>query len=160
MKSWILGSVFFLAVVCWTGVRAYGQSKQIPKLYFLDTDSNVVSNEDIPEDSALLLLYFRTDCDECRHTAQQIKNNAGQYPLTIWMVSPNDLKNLSDFEYMAGLMDIPNVAVLQDSKSMMHRLYSFTALPFVVLYNNQGKEVKTYDYLPNAPTIVADLKKK
>lgn len=159
MKN-LRNSMFFCFLLCSVCPATFGQSKKMPDLYFSDTENNIFTNKDIPQNTALLLVYFRTDCDECRHSAQVIKNNAAKYPLMIWMVSPNDKEELGIFEYMTGLMDIKNVRVLQDSKDIMHRLFSFSALPFGVLFDKNSKEIKTYDYLPDAKTVIKDLGKK
>lgn len=158
-RYWIAGINFCFVFFCLHAL-SFAQAKQMPDFSFLDTESDTFTNKDIPPNTALLLVYFRTDCDECRHSAQLIKYNASQYPLMIWMVSPNDLENLGTFEYMTGLTTLKNVQVLQDHKDQMHRLFSFTALPFVVLFDKKGKEIKTYDYLPDAKRITKDLRQK
>lgn len=159
--------LFTLIVCCCLGLisgKLFAQSSPIsppiPHFSFLNTDRQIITNKDIPPHLALLLVYFRTDCDDCRHIAQVIRQKASAYPLTIWMVSPNGLDNLSDFEYMVGLTGVKNVRVLQDNKSSMHKFFDFSFLPFVVLYNGNGREMKTYDYLPDVATVKKDLSKK
>lgn len=158
-RFWIAGINFSFLFFCIQSI-SFAQAKQMPDFSFLDTDNNTFTNKDIPQNTALLLVYFRTDCDECRHSAQLIQYNASHYPLMIWMISPNDLEDLGTFEYMVGLTKLKNVQVLQDNKDQMHRLFSFTALPFVVLFDKKGKAIKTYDYLPDAKTVTRDLNQK
>lgn len=129
-------------------------------LSFLDTNGERYTSKDIPDHSALLIVYFRTDCDECRHMAQEIKVNADKYPLMIWLVSPNETEELNVFEYMMGLMDLENVKVLRDYRDIMHKTFSFSYLPFCILFDGNGRQITTFDYFPKPETVIKALSKK
>lgn len=131
----------------------FAQSKKIPSLRFTDTENTLVSNKDIPKGKALMLIYFRSDCDHCEHTAQQLKTTAAKYPATIWMVSAEPLPTLRTFEEMAGLYDFDNLTVMQDHTQSMHKWFDFSKLPFIVLFDKSGKQLKTFDELPTVETI-------
>lgn len=136
----------------------FAQNNQIlSRLAFRDVDNNRFTAKDLPANTPLLLLYFRTDCDDCRYTAQVIVRTAKQYPLIIWMISPNDEETLGTFEYMTGLDKAENVRVLRDDQSIMHQLFDFQALPFCVLLDKNGRKIKTYDYFPTPESIKKDL---
>ncbi|HET8574113.1 MAG TPA: hypothetical protein VFL76_09600 [Edaphocola sp.] len=155
MKNFFLLLPFCLLGL--VGPAAAQVTRPLSKLVFHDVDHNRFTAKDLPANTALLLLYFRTDCDDCRHTAQIVGQTAGQYPLTIWMVSPNDEETLGVFEYMTGLDKARNVRVLRDDQDIMHQLFDFQALPFCVLFDKSGREIKTYDYFPKPETIKKDL---
>ena len=125
----------------------------MPDFTFSDTENNTFTNRDIPDESPLMLIYFRTDCDECRHMAQVLQEKAEDYPVTIWMVSPNDAETLSTFAYMTGLLDKKNLQVLQDSRDMMHKWFSFTALPYIVLFDKNRDRLQVYTSLPDVETV-------
>jgi thioredoxin-related protein len=131
----------------------FAQSKKIPALRFTDTENTLVSNKDIPKGKALMLIYFRSDCDHCEHTAQQLKTTAAKYPATIWMVSAEPLPTLRTFEEMTGLYDLDNLTVMQDHTQSMHKWFDFSKLPFLVLFDKNGKQLKTFDELPTVETI-------
>lgn len=145
--------LFFLVLVAIIPFHNYAQQAKIPALKFTDTDNAAVSNKDIPKGKALLLLYFRSDCDHCEHTAQQLKKTAAQYPLNIWMVSAEPIPTLRTFEDMMSLYDIDNLRVMQDHTQSMHRWFDFSKLPFIVVFDKNGKQLKTFDELPSAATI-------
>lgn len=129
------------------------QSKKIPALKFTDTENELISNKNIPKGKALMLIYFRSDCDHCEHTAQQLKTTATKYPATIWMVSAEPLPTLRTFEEMAGLYDLGNLSVMQDHTQSMHKWFDFTKLPFIVVFDKNGKQLAIYDELPSVATI-------
>ena len=132
----------------------------MPDFRFMNTDNKPVAVQDIPKGQALMLVYFRSDCDHCMHTAQQLKTEAAKYPLTIWMVSAETQPALRTFEDMMDLYDISNLSVLQDHTQSMHKLFDFSQLPFVVLFDKNKKQRKTFGALPDAATIKKILAQK
>lgn len=134
-------------------VFSYSQQKTRPDFHFINTDKEPVDKKTIPKGKALLLIYFRSDCDHCEHTAMQLKTTATKYPAMIWMVSSEETPALRVFEDMVGLYDIDNLTVLQDSNHQLHKAYDFTRLPFIVLYSSSGKQLKIFEELPSAETV-------
>ena len=141
-------------------MHCFAQQKNITDFHFIDTDKIAVSKKDIPKGKALLIIYFRSDCDHCEHTAMELKGKAQQYPVMIWMVSGEDVAALQTFEGMMGLLDISNLKVLQDKNHQMHTFYNFTQLPFIVLYNASGKFIKQFNELPSADVVKKALSGK
>lgn len=127
--------------------------KKMPAVRFLDTEKAQVSNKDIPAGKPLMLVYFRSDCDHCIHTSQLLKEQAKKYPATIWMVSAETIDALRMFEDMSGLYDVDNVTVLQDNQQKMHTWFDFSKLPFIVLFDKNGKQLKTFDELPSVESV-------
>jgi thioredoxin-related protein len=147
----ILSVALLLLVMC--PLLCLAQSKKIPALRFTNTENEPVSNKNIPKGKALMLVYFRSDCDHCEHTAQQLKATAAKYPVTIWMVSAEPIPTLRTFEEMMGLYDFDNLTVMQDHTQSMHRWFDFEKLPFIVLFDKAGKQLKTFDELPTVETV-------
>ena len=131
----------------------FAQQKTIPDFHFFDTDNVAVSKKSIPKGKALLFIYFRSDCDHCEQTAMALKTKAKQYPTSIWMVSGEDATTLQTFESMMGLYDIQNLKVLQDKNHQMHTFYTFTQLPYILLYSDSGKLLKMFDELPSVEVV-------
>lgn len=127
--------------------------KKIPAVRFLDTEKTPVGNKDIPVGKPLMLIYFRSDCDHCIHTSQMLKEQAAKYPATIWMVSAETIEALRMFEDMSGLYDVDNVTVLQDNQQKMHTWFDFSKLPFIVVFDKNGKQLKTFDELPSVESV-------
>lgn len=143
--------LLLISVLC--VATSFGQQKKMPAFRFTDTEDAAVSNKDIPKGKPLMLIYFRSDCDHCEHTAQMLKTSAGQYPVMIWMVSAEPIPTLRTFEDMMGLYDIANLRVMQDHTQSMHRWFDFTKLPFIALFDKNGKQLQLFDELPSAVTV-------
>lgn len=131
------------------------QGQSMPSLAFSTTDGVLLTPEDIPENSALLLAYFRTDCDYCRFTARKIKEQVTGYPLEVWMVSPEAQDLLSVFEEMNGLYGLPNLTVAQDHTKNMHQWFQFEEIPYYLLFNKNGKQMASFKEWP----ALAEVKK-
>jgi len=143
----LLTAILLLPVLC------AAQAKKMPAFRFVNTDNEAVTNKDIPKGQPLLLVYFRSDCDHCIHTAQALKTTAAQYPAAIWMVSGEEMPEIRTYEEMNGLLEQDNVSVMQDDSHKMHIWFTFTQLPFIVLFNKNGKQLKVYKELPSAAEI-------
>jgi peroxiredoxin len=155
----VLLSVCMFGFALPTTARAQ-QSKNIPALQFKNTDEETITTKHITAKKGVLIIYFRSDCDHCIHTLQQLKTTAKQYPVDIWLVSAETTTALRAVEDMFGFYDIDNVKVLRDYSSKMHTWYNFTKLPFIVLYNTQKQQVQIWEDLPTAGTIRKSLVKK
>jgi len=151
MKSW-LKSLLVLPFLL-LSLNVLAQQKSMPDFHFFDTENVAVGKNSIPKGKALLLIYFRSDCDHCEHTAVELKTKAKQYPGYIWMVSGEDANALQTFESMMGLYDIPNLKILQDKNHQMHTFYNFTQLPYILLYSASGKLLKQFDELPSVDVV-------
>lgn len=158
IKALVRTLIFAALVILPFGGHA--QQNKIPDFQFLDTEKTVVSKKDIPKGKGLLLIYFRSDCDHCVHTAMQLKNTISKYPTRIWMVSGEEMTVLQNFESMQGLYDFENLKVLQDSKHQMHKYYNFVKLPFIVLFSPSGKLLKTFEEMPSAEIVRKILNSK
>jgi len=142
-----------LLIVLALGASSAFAQKKIPNLNFVNTDKESVTVKHIPTGKPLMLIYFRSDCDHCLHTAQTLKQQAKNYPATIWMVSAEPIETLRTFEDMTGLYDVDNVTVMQDHQQKMHTWFDFSKLPFIVVFDKNRKQLKTYDELPSAAII-------
>jgi peroxiredoxin len=148
-----LSSLVVIALLLLLPYIGHSQQKTLPDFHFLNTDKEAVDKKNIQKGKALLLIYFRSDCDHCENTAMQLKTTAAKYPVTIWMVSAEEIPALRTFEDMVGLYDINNLTVLQDNNHQMHKAYDFSKLPFIVLYTSSGKQLKIFDELPSVETV-------
>jgi len=130
-----------------------GQTGSFPDFKFLDTDSVTITVKDIQPGKGLMLVYFRSDCDHCRHMAQVMKGLGNSYPVPVWMVSAEDMDMIRLFEEMTGLYDIDNLRTMRDYTFNMHTWFDFKSLPFIVLFDKNGRQVKQFEDLPQAATI-------
>lgn len=157
-QNW-LRSLFLLVLMGWVGF-SYGTTKltSLSELQFKDLEGQKVTQSDLPHHQALLLIYFRSDCDHCRQMTQYLRYHATSYPLQIWLVSAEEQSELDTYEYMMGLTDVPNLRLLQDFSQAMHDWFDFDGLPFCVLYNSDGQSLSRFDYLPTIEEVKQLLK--
>lgn len=130
-----------------------GQTNKFPDFKFIDTDSVTVTANDINPQKGLMLVYFRSDCDHCRHMAQMMKTLVPSYPVDIWMVSAEDIEMLRLFEEMTGLYDMEHLRTLRDYTFSMHTWFDFKSLPFIVLFDKDGSELHQFEDLPPARVV-------
>lgn len=149
-----------IAVICSTILYSCGNSSvtvNYPPFTFMDTDSNIVAAKDIPKDKGLLLVYFRSDCEHCHHAAQMMKEYVKSYKVNVWMVTGEDMEMTRMFEDMSGLYEINNLKILRDYEHNMHTWFEFTALPYIVLFDKNGKQLQVFKDLPEPKQVDSAL---
>jgi thioredoxin-related protein len=150
-----LFSIWLLLIVAivFSRCNSANDTRSFPDFEFMDTDSVLVNASDIPTEKGLLLIYFRSDCEHCHHTALQLKETFQNISSTVWMVTGEDMDMIRLFEDMSGLYDFDELKILRDYHHNMHTWFSFTSLPFIVLFDKNGKVLQTFEDLPNIATI-------
>jgi len=151
-------TLFSILLVCFPLLLS-AQKTKLAQLQFITTSGQVLNQQKVPKGQALLLAYFRTDCDYCRHSALQIKTQAASYPAFIWMISPEESDIITIFEEMNGLYSIPGLVVGRDHSKSMHDWFQFEAIPFYVLFDDEGKQVGSFGQFPSSTEIQKLLSK-
>lgn len=101
---------------------------------------------------ATILIYFSPDCEHCQHfTKEMIDNYQKMFTdKQVVMVTYLTTADVKRFEDMFELQNYKNIVVGTEERTFIVRnYYNVTRFPFVVLYNKQGKEVKTYAHSPS-----------
>ncbi len=140
-----------IACMGWLPLQA--QQGSYEHLNFKTTDGQTLTPSSLPQGKPLILAYFRTDCDNCRFAASQIKERAVDYPAQIWMISPEEQDMISVFEEMNGLYGLPSLTVAQDDTKSMHDWFQFEEIPFYVLFDGQGRQLATFPTFPDQATV-------
>lgn len=119
-----------------------------PPFTLMDTDSAVFATKDIPKDKGLLMVYFRSDCEHCHHAAQMMKEYVKSYKVNVWMITGEDMEMMRMFEDMSGLYEIDKLKILRDYEHNMHSWFDFKELPYIVLFDKDGKQMQVFKDLP------------
>ncbi|RQO31033.1 hypothetical protein DBR32_10015 [Taibaiella sp. KBW10] len=111
-------------------------------------DDALVTIKDMPKDSPVLIIYFKTDCGHCRMDAERMPQIAAAYKIPIWMASYQSKTELSAFATEFKLDKVPNLRILNDFSKGMHNWFDFKYVPFIVLVDAKGNFIKEFDRLP------------
>lgn len=160
MKKRILSLFIVLFVSLWIQPVFAQKTERIEtsSLLKFKTIDNPQIFQAFEKGKAMLLIYFRTDCDDCNRNLRLLEKVANRYPVQFWLVSAEAVPKLQVCEDMYGLYNIDNVIVLQDYSKSMHTWFDFRWLPFVVLYDANGNEIKRFDKLPSPEDVTKLLK--
>lgn len=126
-------------------VPAFKKNPNIPKFELLQTDSTWFSNKDIPKNKPVVIVYFSPECGHCQLTAQEFAKSMDELKdmFLIWVsrYSPEQIKKFAE-EYQLNRFE--NVRLGRDTKYFIPVFYDIKFTPFMAVYNNKGKLVKTY----------------
>ena len=129
--------------------------KVAPFVITLDS-GKTYTHEDLKKEP-LVLIYFSPECDHCRNfTKDMMKNIKSFADKQIVMVTFLSLDEIKKFVKDFDIASHHNIKVGTEANTFLVRnYYNVEHFPFVVLYDKNGKEIKTF---ANRPTIKEVMK--
>lgn len=129
-----------------TSLPAYKRYPTIPGLQLFLTDSTKYTKENIPKKKQVLLMLFSPDCEHCQHEAEQIVANKEALKNThIIMASTFPIFRVKEFAEKYGLNEMENVVMTKDPFYLLVSFYAIRSLPYLALYNKNGKLIQTFE---------------
>ncbi|MFT3701888.1 MAG: thioredoxin-like domain-containing protein [Agriterribacter sp.] len=128
--------------------------KVAPFVITLDS-GKTYTHEDLKKEP-LMLIYFSPECDHCRNfTKDMMKNIKSFTDKQIVMVTFLSLEEIKKFVTDFDLASHHNIKVGTEANTFLVRnYYNVEHFPFVVLYDKNGKEIKTFANRPSIKEII------
>ncbi|MDE3236378.1 MAG: thioredoxin family protein [Bacteroidota bacterium] len=108
-------------------------------------DTTWFTNDSLPANKPVVILYFSPDCGHCQYQAKEIIQNKEKFAnaFFVW-VSYHPLEDIITFneKYLSGPQS--NMRVGRDPKYFIPSYYRVQFTPFIAVYNAQGKFVKEF----------------
>jgi len=151
VKQLLLSSLFLLMA---TAILAQSDSIKAPYLRFptippftlLKIDSSKLTREDLSKNKKTLIMYFSPDCDHCKHQTDSMLAAINQFrDIQILMATYQPLKEMRSFYKQYKIAKYQNIKLGRDTHFFFPPYYKIVNLPFMILYNNKGKLITTFE---------------
>lgn len=110
----------------------------------------------------VMLVYFSPECDHCRHFTkgmlEKYKSFAGEQIVMVTFLPADEVKHFSEEFKLSSYHNI--IAGTEGKTFVVRNYYNVTQFPFVVLYNKEGMQVKTFSSRPDVDDVIKAIKKK
>lgn len=117
-----------------------------PVKLLLKDSTSIFSKEDLPKKTAVLLMVFNPECEHCQHeTEELIKNMDSFKKIKIVMATMMPLQEMKAFIEKYNLSKYNNITVGQDIHYMLPSFYMIGSLPYLAMYDKQGKLLRTFE---------------
>ena len=151
VKQLLLYSFF---VFLTTGVFAQSDSLKAPYLRFptippftlLKIDSSKLTREDLSKNKKTLIMYFSPDCDHCKHQTDSMLAAINKFrDIQILMATYQPIEELRSFYKDYKIANYQNIRIGRDTQFFFPPYYKIVNLPFMILYNEKGKLITTFE---------------
>jgi len=91
------------------------------------------------------IFHFHPDCEHCSYEAKAIQTNINAFAAAqlIW-ISEADAPTIRKFAKFNKLENLPNVHWMADTASVFRQVFGSSAVPAVLIYDENGKLLKNY----------------
>ncbi len=143
---------FFLVISC---LPTLGQTDQsapylkypgIPSFELLLEDGHTTfTNLKLNKTQPVMIMYFNPTCDHCIHqTVDLLKEIDSFKNIQIVMATLEPLEAMKEFSKKYKLGNHRNIVVGRDTKYILPPFYRIPDLPYLALYNKDGKLITTF----------------
>ena len=118
-------------------------------------DSVWFSNENLPKNRPIALIYFSPECGHCQFEMKEIEKNMDSLKDIFFVfASFHPLDSLYSFEKKYNTANYPNIVMGRDTKYFLPVYFNVKFTPFFALYDSKMKFVKSYDQGVKMPELI------
>ncbi|RCH54235.1 hypothetical protein DJ568_13125 [Mucilaginibacter hurinus] len=134
--------------------------ENIPAFRILTTDSVFITQANLKKNQPVIIIYFAPDCDHCVKFMNEVKPHLNEFKkLQVVMITWTKYETLEPFRKKMGLDAYKNITIGTEGDDLLIQQYfQIKDTPYIAIYNQNGKLVKTFAKPPKANTLVALVK--
>ena len=118
-------------------------------------DSVWFSNDDLPKNRPIAIIYFSPECGHCQFEMKEIEKNMDSLKEIFFVfASFHPLDSLYSFEKKYNTANYPNIVMGRDTKYFFPVYFSVKFTPFFALFDSKMKFVKSYDQGVKMPELI------
>ncbi len=152
----MLKKFFFYTLLMVMATRVFAQSDSlkapylrfptIPLFTLLKVDSSKLTRDDLSKNKKTLIMYFSPDCDHCKHQTDSMLASMKKFEdVQILMATYQPFEQMQLFYKDYKIAGYSNIKMGRDTQFFFPPFYKILNLPFMVLYNNKGKLITTFE---------------
>ena len=146
-KSLIVAVVLFLAVMGVQVLKKLQHKEQVqqalailPNFSFYTLEGASFTNAQLPQNNKIVFIYFNTECEYCFYETKDISEQLERFKATTLLLVSNEKKEaIKAFAIKQNLQDKSQVIFLQDSTYTFAKQFEANSIPYILVYDAQGK---------------------
>jgi len=120
--------------------------QRLPELSYYTLDAKLFTNNNLTDDSGLILLYLNPDCEACHKELKQILDNMDYLKdIEILIISPNSREELAGFANQYELTKYSQIRLLHDPRDLFYRQFKLAGYPSLYIYNNKKELISEFN---------------
>jgi cytochrome oxidase Cu insertion factor (SCO1/SenC/PrrC family) len=132
--------------------------EHIPDFSFTTVDNEEFSNSHLQENLNTIFIYFNSTCDFCQYEAQSISENLDRFDNVQFIFVSEEPKDIiKEFSRTYQLDNKEQITFLHDSLDTFSDRFDATSIPYLLIYDTNGKLIKKHKGQLNANGILMYL---
>lgn len=118
--------------------------KVLPNFSFFDLKGEKFANNNL-KNNDIVFIYFNSDCDYCHSEASKIEEKLLEFKNTqLVFISFEEKERIAKFARQYKLNNRENIVFLEDRKGEFSKLFDVHSIPYIVIYDSNGKLLKKF----------------
>lgn len=146
-KVIIVVVVLFLVVMGMQVLKKLQHKEQVqqalailPDFSFCTLEGASFTNAQLPQNNKIIFIYFNTECEYCFYETKDISEQLERFKATTLLLVSNEKKEaIKAFAIKQNLQDKSQVIFLQDSTYTFAKQFEANSIPYILVYDAQGK---------------------
>ncbi|PKP43129.1 MAG: redoxin [Bacteroidetes bacterium HGW-Bacteroidetes-13] len=132
--------------------------REIPAFSFETMDGKMFTKAHLDSQKATVFIFFNSECDYCQHEAQDIQNHVEDFHETQFIfVSVEDKDRIRKFSETYQLSHYDFIHFARDPSGSFITTFDANSIPFLLIYNREGKLVEKIKGQTKAENILKKL---
>lgn len=143
--------VFFIGLIGFTFIAINNNKKKdinkkyIPEFAFQKIDGSLYTNDSIPKNKPIIILFIDPDCHFCTDEIQELIHEKSYFKLfTILMVTNAENNRIKELDDLFSISVESNFILLQDAKFVFWEHFSPKSIPYSLFYNSDHEYIKDH----------------
>jgi thioredoxin-related protein len=128
-----------------TDTPPYKRFPTLPPFTITQVDSTKLTKEDLKHQPTIIM-FFSPDCDHCKHQWEDMKkamDRLKKYQIVMATYQPFEM--MAEFYKTQQIARFRNIKMGRDEKFFLPPFYQINSLPYLALYDKQGKLITTFE---------------
>lgn len=143
-----------------SGATDYRQmGAPMPPLRTVKMDGKIITNKTVEGDGNLILMMFNPTCEHCEDMTQALEKNDALIRKTkiVLIAGANMMPYLEYFTKGMKTDGYPKLQIGIDSAEVIEKLYNYTALPQLNIYDKDRRLIKVFSGITTIDSLKAYL---
>lgn len=134
------------------------RTKVLPHFSFINLEGKVFTQHNL-KNKPIIFVYFNSDCNYCQSEASKIEEKLQDFKnVQLLFVSFEEKEGIVKFAKQYKLDNQDNIVFLEDRKGEFSKLFDVNSIPYIVVYNKNGKFLKKFKGITKTDDILKVLK--
>lgn len=130
----------------------------VPDFSFQTIEGTPFTKAQLPENVAVVFIYFNTECEYCFYETKDITSHKEQFKETMFLfISKEPIENIANFAKEQGLEGNDSFLFLHDKTDTFAKTFNAPSIPYILIYGKDKELLARHRGQLKAEKIISIL---